>query len=331
MLRIRLVIFLVVLCTNIFSLQAGEIGGIQLTPLMDAVNEKDLNKVVKLLDKGVNPNEKVDRGLTALWLAVASSNVEAVRVLLERGATQKIYNDISPLSVAVRLEDNLVSTQIASLLIEHGLPAGHINENGMMPDLVTAIFHKNTALVKLLIDNGASVNTASEKGRSPLNLAVSTGQYDVVQLLIGAGAQANNESLTLAYALVDPTILKLVIENGIDPNTYVPVGEYKESLIQVAFNTNNAESIKVLVENGIDVNAVTRKGTAPLVFASQMGHVDLARFMLKKGADISMKDHAGNDALFYAEKNGYVEIAEMLRLAAQQSTTSESNELIPGK
>jgi len=295
------------------SVEAREIDGIQLSPLMDAIYDKDTDKLSAMLNDEVDPNEKIERGLTPLALALATSNIEAVKMLLEHGAKQEVFDTVSPLDMALSQEIQSNSRQLVKLLIAHGLPREHIKEYGIMPSLMTAIAHKDAQVVDLLIKHGASVNIESKSGHTPLMMAVTFRQYDIVKSLFEAGAKAKNKSLLLAHSLSDPKILQLVIDNGIEPNAYVPIGEYKESFIKIAFNVGNPDSIKVLLENGMDVNIATQKGITPLIFATQQENADLVRFFLRKGADPKLKDTFGRTALNYAIINNNPEIEKILK------------------
>jgi ankyrin repeat protein len=56
------------------------------TPLMNAVQERNLDKVGLLIDRGADPNAQDHRGFTALHRAAESGQSDVVNALLDRGA-----------------------------------------------------------------------------------------------------------------------------------------------------------------------------------------------------------------------------------------------------
>ena len=63
--------------------------------------------------------------------------------------------------------------------------------------LTYAINRKNVNAVKILVDNGASVNTYKNEGYNPLNTAIKKKQPEIVKILLDAGAKPNEETIKL--------------------------------------------------------------------------------------------------------------------------------------
>ena len=57
--------------------------------------------------------------------------------------------------------------------------------------LVTAVSHRHTDIVKLLIAANADVNCTTTNGKSPLLIATYSGRLEVVRILLAAGANPN--------------------------------------------------------------------------------------------------------------------------------------------
>jgi len=58
--------------------------------------------------------------------------------------------------------------------------------------LVTAVSHRHTDIVKLLIAANADVNCTTTNGKSPLLIATYSGRLEVVRILLAAGANPNS-------------------------------------------------------------------------------------------------------------------------------------------
>jgi hypothetical protein len=87
------------------------------TPLLDAVKNKKMDVVKKLISLGANLEAKNYDGYTPLFLAVKQGDTEMVKELLELGANSKVMNKFNqtPLSLA---EDNF-DQEIFNLLESH--------------------------------------------------------------------------------------------------------------------------------------------------------------------------------------------------------------------
>jgi ankyrin repeat protein len=63
--------------------------------------------------------------------------------------------------------------------------------------LHAAVLEEQTETVRSLLKNKTDVDQADKKGRTPLLLAVQTGNTDIVQLLLASGADMNLRGMGL--------------------------------------------------------------------------------------------------------------------------------------
>ena len=106
------------------------------------------------------------------------------------------------------------NNQVAKFLIENG---ADINGNSKMgTPLMAAIVKGNTEAAKLLIENKADVNAADENGTTALIYASNFKNYDLVSLLVSAGAKTehkdnrNNSAIDYAILTNDDKLLLLL-------------------------------------------------------------------------------------------------------------------------
>ena len=168
------------------------------TPLIIAVENKDIGEIKRLIKKGVDVNE-VKNSWTALNTAVnldvnksSSDYDEIVQILLEAGAdANKVsgtgmkgtrYAGISlthipPIGIAIgsRREGAV------RLLIEHGANIDRCTGNSFMP-FHFAIWYANYEAAEILLNAGADINAADVEGKTPLMLTV-TEIYDFENIL----------------------------------------------------------------------------------------------------------------------------------------------------
>lgn len=171
------------------------------TPLMEAA-VKGCSKIAKLLiAKGANVNARSVKGETALSLAMSSK-----------------YSDIECLV----LETPLLSAEVVSAakpVVEGGNPVS----TKASDDVESSLKEKcqdPTKMVKVLVDNGADVNSKDPNGRTLLMIAAIRGYTEIAKLLIAKGADVNVKSdknetaLSLAKANNNNEIIRLLTEAG---------------------------------------------------------------------------------------------------------------------
>ena len=82
-------------------------------------------------------------------------------------------------------------------------------------------------------------------------------------------------------------------------------GPNGESLLMLAVQAGNPETVKYLLEKGADVNATGPTGMTPLHLAAQQGEEELILLLLKSKADINAVTTDGQSPMELAIKNGH--------------------------
>ena len=151
----------------------GEKEGLQrLTPLITAANENKIEVVKLLLDAGAYIDQADSIGWTPLQYAIFARSVDGVNLLMDYGADINFVNERGETSLhlaieIVRLVPNIA--RIAKLLLERGADLEKADKDGATP-LTKAVRYNMPYMVKLLIDNGASLTHDAGDG-TPLRLA----------------------------------------------------------------------------------------------------------------------------------------------------------------
>ncbi|KAK2820240.1 hypothetical protein Q5P01_023199 [Channa striata] len=68
----------------------------------------------------------------------------------------------------------------------------------------------------------------------------------------------------------------------------------------------------LLLEAGVNVNATTAKGLTPLILAASCGNESIAYFLLQQGAELELKDSQGWTALFHCTSTGHQQMVKFL-------------------
>uniref|UniRef100_A0A0G4HBL8 Uncharacterized protein n=1 Tax=Chromera velia CCMP2878 TaxID=1169474 RepID=A0A0G4HBL8_9ALVE len=118
-------------------------------------------------------------------------------------------------------------------------------------------------------------------------MAVSRLWPEAVRLLIGAGADLNDETgpgsgLMKAVKLGRVDLVQLLMEGGAD----LEMKEDQRTVLRVALECQEREVAKYLVDVGTDLSAVDQLGPRPLDIAAFLGQTDVVQRMLDKGADV---------------------------------------------
>ena len=154
--------------------------------------------------------------------------------------------------------------------------------------------------VKALLKKAADVNAAQGDGMTALHWAAMSGDAEMTQMLLVAGANVRSTTRLGAY-----TPLYLASQQG-----YAPV-------------------IEALVKAGADVQAATPNGTTPLMVAAASGSVEATRLLIESGAEVNGKDGVREQTpLMYAAASNRAAVIELLvAKGADPTATSKVSNL----
>lgn len=155
--------------------------------LQMVANSSNLEAIAILLDRGADLVTNCNPSYNALFIAVQNNKSPAVTdLLITKGAdvVVKDFEGSNALSIAAASNPN---PGVTETLLEYGLRINDKNNFGFTPLMLAA--HKNNIdVVKMLIKSGANVNILDNKGRSALMAAAVRGDDEIMQLLIKSGA-----------------------------------------------------------------------------------------------------------------------------------------------
>jgi ankyrin repeat protein len=149
------------------------------TALMAAAKNGRMEVVNKLLDQKVNVDVQSKQGVTALMLAAENNQGEIVDLLLKKNADPNLQDQTgwSALMKAV-YQGNARCVEALAARSRQEVNRG----------LLVAALTGHQEIAKILLDNGAEVDTRADDGQTPLMLAAGKGDNDLVAFLLKAGA-----------------------------------------------------------------------------------------------------------------------------------------------
>jgi cytohesin len=270
-----------------------------------------------------NINGRDQNGKTLLLVAIRTNNVNAVKLLLERGADPTIRDEASrlqgftPFHMAVWYDSDF---EILNLLLESGkVDINETTEYGQTA-LHMAIRESNTATAEFLLSKGANPNVADKRGDTPLHWAARNAKdMDIVELLVNhkdvdVNYLNNNSGCSaLDYAKknkhgLSETIVNLLKENGAVERENRLLKRNKESLEKLEYYTSsNAEDEieSVLSNSSVPIeDKIARINEVHLISAIKGSDVERICLLLKNGVDISSaRGEYGENALHVASLN----------------------------
>lgn len=285
------------LINNGADINAREPNGI--TPLIYAIQQKDIKMIELLLKHGADPNVSVDTyGLTALYHITRGTDTDYM----------EIAQTLANYGADVNIRDNNFKTPIfytfhedyTNFLIRNG---ANINAQGKYKKGVLHFKTHSQDVLEALIISGANTNIKDRSRKTPLHYQ---SHPNIVKLLINNGANVNAKDdlgRTPLFSLQNIQKPQLLIANGADVTV---VDNYGNTPLHFATDEFIA---KLLIENGADVNIKDNEGNTP-IFGKKS--VDTVRLLIKSGADINVKNLEGKTPLDIAIEKKYQDVVDLL-------------------
>ena len=161
--------------------------------------------------------------------------------------------------------------------------------------ILVATRQGDAAAVRALVERKVDVNAAEVDGTTALHWAAHRDSVEIVDLLLGAGANAKAANrygvtpISLAATNGNATIIRRLLAAGADPNAALPGGE---TVLMSAARTGSLDAVRVLLEVGADVNArETTRGQTALMWAAAHGNAAAVTLLIGKGAAVDARSH----------------------------------------
>ena len=329
-----------------------------------------IQTVQAIIDKGAAVNAVNSRGQTPLWFACSDGLEHVIRILLDRGANPNIPVKYSDSSLHAAIYGHC-SAETIQKIIDYDAHINAVNKDEATPLLLArSRAHKETVRILLkakadpniayadgdaslhaavtaycseqtiqeIIDHGANVNAANQRGRTALLLACFYRQTELVKVLLEAGADpslADEEGFSCLYAAVDGNCSKLtlqalinygahidakrqdgmnalliacrtgqsesvmfLLEAGADANIIKPDGN--TSLHSAVYGNCSKDTLQKVIQHGVSVNSVNRRCQTALLYACEKAQADSVKLLLENGADPNISDVEGYSGLHLA-------------------------------
>ena len=317
-------------CGNIHMIEGLLDTGVSACPPKSELHEAmrlaagngSLEVVKFLLDRGasIDPPEALypiqrysmesETETTPLLAAATRSQVEVLRLLLERGADPNLWSlpdkaGRPALGIATWVD----CYEAVELLLLHGADV-HSQTLFGTPLHLASLFG-DIDIVRALLDNGATVDANDIYQQTPLHNAATNGRIEVVACLLHRGANPN-----IQYEDLE-TPLHIASRNGIDMvktllekgATIDATNEYQQTPLHIAAaEEGKIEVLAHLLHKGANPNAQDINLRTPLHFASANSNIDKIKALLEKGATIDATDKYQRTPLHMAARKGRIDM-----------------------
>lgn len=264
-----------------------------------------------------NINLPVKDDLTILMIACLNGQPEVVKFLLDKGANVYAENlsGFAPIHFACKAK----RLEVVELLLAHDIKQIDIPTSRDQTTPLMAACKKNSpAIVKLLLEKGASKKLYDVYGYSAIHIACMSGSLDAVSELLENDDEGyidfldeqGNTPLNLAVAYNNKETVKFLIDKKANINLKDP---YDYNAFHIACEEGHLEIVKELLSVFKDpLNQKTPEGDTPLLIACANDREELVEFLIDCGGNIDATDYNGFNTFHFACQNGWISIVEKI-------------------
>jgi len=166
-----------------------------------------------------------------------------------------------------------IKSKFMKYLLEHNANPNIQNKNGNTP--LHSLISRGYDILKLMLEHGADLNIKNNYGDTPLNKWI--------------------RNISSDYKKMDEE-MKLIL--NYKPNLHTENNDKETLLFSYCGNIN---IIKILLENGVDPNKQNEFGKTVLM--EKINWYKVVKLYLKHGINVDILDNKGNNALIYSIKN----------------------------
>lgn len=293
------------------------------TALHQAVFGDSSAAVKLLLERGANPNVRCEGdNAYPLHFAVEKNRIPIIHLLVEHGADtigDGDYHELGVIGWATAWEHMRPDPETVGYLLAHGarhniFSAVSMGDEEAVRDLIAnqtgdlerrmngsrmrpmplhlAVIKRRPAVVQMLVQSGASLESLDEAGFTPLDHAAMLGFSELVSLLLDAGARLR---LPAAAALGRQSEIAHLLSR--EPDALKPGCRWGNLIVRASEHGSGA-MVETLLRSGASVNIRDNPRTAidntagytPLHAAAWNGNLDAIPVLLRNGADVRARD-----------------------------------------
>jgi ankyrin repeat protein len=326
--RTRIVLVCTALYVACIAASAGQSQDGSQDRFYSAIRANDLRQIKALLDEGVSASAEGPDGITPLMVAAETGSLDAMKMLIDRGADVNARNTYGSTALMWSVTD----LKKVRLLLDHGADVNVAARSGRTALIIASFANPSAEVVRMLLAKGANVAVMDQRKVTPLNAATFGNDTATVRLLLDASADVNTADTFIGLTpLINASgnrnleAVKLLLAKGANVNAVsktqdlpkiqtgtVEFGGWTPLLMAVPFGP--PEIVSTLMDAGAKVNVQDYRGFSPLMLAAATDHAnpEIVRLLLARNADTTPKTRAGETASDWAAKFGDAAVTRAL-------------------
>ncbi len=260
-----------VVAATVLGMPVSTFAGAQVTPLLQAARQGDVQKVRALLKQGAAVDAAEADGTTSLHHAANRGDLGVAEALLAAGAKATTANryGVTPLALAAAAG--------SAPMIERLLKAG-ADPNGATPGgetvLMTAARTGTGAAIKALLSAGAKIDAREpRREQTALMWAAAAGNVEAMKVLIESGANIKAQSNEVDFKR---------LTGGFGSGKAEPI---RFTPLAFAVRGGSLDAVNLLLDSGASANEKLQDGVNMVILAVINAHWELAGHLVDRGAD----------------------------------------------
>lgn len=264
----------------------------------------DANTPMATDDTASDPSPEVVR---AFFSAINTGNIAKLRELIASGAVANVHTlknayGNAPLSYV----QDAATAEFLVRECKVDVNADNINSLSFYePPLIDAVQRtRNTEIVRVLLENGADVNSRNKTGDTALHVAGSSGA-SMMQLLLAHDASIsarNNEGKTPLFQAMHYSYgvegIEALIKAGAEVNATDVRGQ--TAMFEISSHCDYSDKLEVLIKHGASVQVISNYKETPMHAAAYYGRLETLRYLADQGAPIDVSSSMKYTPLYMA-------------------------------
>jgi len=179
------------------------------------------------------------------------------------------------------------------VLLENGASID-AHDDGRGTPLMVAVGSHNIAMVKLLLEKGANISVRDKYEETALTEAVRSFDSNMLRTLLEGNPDINDKNAALLQAAGDGPVVIQTVGASLNPNG--PRDHAATAPLEQPWVTN----VRLLLDSGANLEARDEEGSTPLMRAASYGQTETFKLLIERGAKISVRDKRGMTPLIAA-------------------------------
>ncbi len=263
-------------------------------------------------------NQQDSRGWSALFYAADLGDVQATRLLVEKGADPSIQAPDGNTAISIarnrghhNIVDILSATQTARQ--PDTVPAEDVFIQLLSilvgEDLVSTNQDEENQFY-VLLNRKPSINEVDENGWTDLHWAAAMDLPGIALSLVNAGGNVDETTKTDEKLFTKTLRARLNrADTGFSWNVW---RRYGDTPLHIAALTNSPKTADVLIDDGAFVNVENTQGETPLHYAIWGKSIEISRILISNGAYVNLRNSFGTTPLQYAAHQNLPDIIKLL-------------------